>query len=297
MKDKQQGKELVTTTNQIETLKSYDDILAWGEKIVKSQLTPLKEAKDVVVAVLFGRELGMSPMISVNNIYPINGKATLSVHLINGLLIKHGVVIENIRQYEPCIAFAMKGEDDKAVLQDENGKVIKRNGEGNIPDGVKAYPVILREGFADEPAGEFEIRGNKITNYKTVIKLTRTLRQPDGSYRETSVISSYSINEASIAELTGKDNWKKYPKQMCHARALAFGARMIADDLMNGMYETSELADASNINYNMTEEGKVTIIKEEAKNSINTHNTQTISEVEEVSPENSENKNTSNINN
>lgn len=282
MKDtNKQSKELATTDSGLTDFKSFEEIQAWAEKIVKSQLTPLKEAKDVVVAILFGRELGMSPMISVNNIYPINGKGTLSVHMINALLQTHGVVLENVRQYEPCLYYALKGDDGKAAMFDGNGNIVKRNGEGNIPDGVKATPMILREGFADETPGEHEVRGNKIINYKTIIKLTRKLKQIDGSFKEMSIYSSYSYAEARDAGLLEKDNWKKYPKQMCHARALAFGGRMIAADLMLGMYETSELADNSNLKYTVTEDMKVEIITDNNKKTMNTNLAEDVVEIKE----------------
>lgn len=282
METKETTKELATTNKDFTDFKSMEEILTWGNEIVKSQLTPLKEGKDVVVAVLFGRELGMSPMISVSNIYPINGKGTLSVHMINALLQKAGVVIENIRQYEPCMNFVLKGEDGQPVFVDDSGRTVKRDDKGNIPDGVKCAPIILREGFADETPRENEVRGTKIINMKTVIRLTRKLKQPDGSFKEMTVDSSYSIMEAQNAGFyPKKDNWKNFPKQMCHARALAFGGRMIAADLMLGMYETSEMADATNVDYRMNEEGKVTILSTNVSKPINTSNTETVIEIKE----------------
>lgn len=290
--NKETNKELATTTDALLNFKSFEDIQAWGEKIAKSKLTPLKEGKDVVVAVLFGRELGMPPMVSVNNIYPINGKGTLSVHMINALLQKHGVVIENIRQYEPCIYFALKGDDGKAAIFDNAGNVVKRDDKGNIPEGCK--PMILREGFADEDPRPHEVRGTKIVNYKTIVRLTRKLKQPDGSFKEMTVDSSYSINEAQSADLyPKKDNWKNFPKQMCHARALAFGGRMIAADLTLGMYETSELADVNNIKYNMKDDGHVEILNTEVSKTVNTDSIQTVEEVKEESSVDSQDKNPS----
>lgn len=283
METKNNTKELATTTDTVLDFKSIEEIQAWGDKIAKSQLTPLKEGKDVVVAVLFGRELGMPPMVSVNNIYPINGKGTLSVHMINALLQKHGVVIENIRQYEPCIMFALKGEDGKAAIFDAKGNVAKRDDKGNIPEGCS--PMILREGFADETPKEHEVRGTKIVNYKTIIRLTRKLKQPDGTFKEMSVDSSYSLAEATSADFyPKKDNWKNFPKQMCHARALAFGGRMIAADLTLGMYETSEIADTvKGMQYDMKEDGHIEILNNDVKEPINTSSIQTVEEVKEES--------------
>jgi hypothetical protein len=74
-------------------------------------------------------------------------------------------------------------------------------------------------------------------------------------------IVSYRWSEAVKAGLTSKDNWVKMGRIMMRARALAIGARLAAPEAMLGMYETTELADAKGINYEVTEEGEVTIIE------------------------------------
>ena len=250
--------EVAVSNDTLLAFKNLEEIQAFGDKIAKSGLTPLKEGKDVMAAILFGRELGLQPMVSVNNIYPINGKGTLSVHIINALLQKNGIVVEVIRNYEPCVPFALKAEEGgKAALFDSNGKEVARNADGTAPAG--SSPIVLREGFVDEVPKDHEVRGTKITNYKTVLKFTRQLKQPYGPPKDQIIESSYSISEAAQAGLTGKDNWKNYPKAMTLNRALAFGGRLIGSDIMMGMSETTELADAYNIPYKVVdaENGKV----------------------------------------
>lgn len=58
-------------------------------------------------------------------------------------------------------------------------------------------------------------------------------------------IVSYTWREAKIAQLTGKDNWQKYPRNMMYWRCFSLGARRIAADHCMGMYMASELADAT----------------------------------------------------
>lgn len=231
--------------------KSFSEMKTWGEEIVKSGLTPLKTGVAVVAAVMMGKELGLEPMISVNNIIPINGKATLGIHLINALLLKAGIVTEIIRNYEPCVAFAMKGENNEPY----------RGEKGDEP------LTILRIGFADEEAKDYEVKGKKIKDYRTVVKMTRNLKQEDGTFRLMSVTSSFSYQDAVQADLVTKDNWSKYIKQMCLHRATAFAGRMIAADITLGMYETSEMADVAGVPYIIDTEGKVTIIEPNVKES------------------------------
>jgi len=46
--------------------------------------------------------------------------------------------------------------------------------------------------------------------------------------------SDFSMQEATTAGLTGKDNWKKYPSDMLFARAISRGARRFAPGIFGG---------------------------------------------------------------
>lgn len=272
MEDKQvikTSEAAVTTIGDLQ-FKSFSEMKSWGEEVVKSGMTPLKTGGAVVAAVMMGKELGLEPMVSVNNIIPINGKATLGIHLINSLLLRAGILTEVVRDYEPCVAFGMKGDDGKAYI--DNGK-----------------PVILRIGFADEEPKSHEVKGKTIVDYRTTVKMTRSLKQVDGTYKTMIVTESFSYNDAIAADLVNKDNWKKYMKKMCMQRATAFAGRMIASDILLGMYETSEMADASHVPYVMTEEGKITIIETDVKEPNSSEHFETVEEVvteNEVNPNN-----------
>lgn len=49
-------------------------------------------------------------------------------------------------------------------------------------------------------------------------------------------VSTFTIEEARNAGLTGKDNWKKYPKRMLQLRARAFALRDKFPDVLMGVY-------------------------------------------------------------
>lgn len=51
----------------------------------------------------------------------------------------------------------------------------------------------------------------------------------------------YTMDEAKTAGLTGKDNWRHFPKDMLWNRCMALGARKIAPDVLAGMYTPDEL--------------------------------------------------------
>ncbi len=52
---------------------------------------------------------------------------------------------------------------------------------------------------------------------------------------------SFSIDEAKVAGLLGKDNWRKYPAAMLRARCIAALARAVYPDIFMGVYEPDEL--------------------------------------------------------
>lgn len=54
--------------------------------------------------------------------------------------------------------------------------------------------------------------------------------------------SSFTIDQAKRASLTGKNNWKAYPEDMLYARAMARGARTFCPDALGGaMHDPDEL--------------------------------------------------------
>ena len=50
----------------------------------------------------------------------------------------------------------------------------------------------------------------------------------------------YTLKEAQLAKLTGKETWRAYQANMLRARAISNGARMIGPDLLAGMSYTPE---------------------------------------------------------
>lgn len=57
------------------------------------------------------------------------------------------------------------------------------------------------------------------------------------------VTITWSIERARAAQLTGKDNWKKFPAQMLAARVVAEGVRACFPACLNGFYLVEEVQD------------------------------------------------------
>ena len=54
--------------------------------------------------------------------------------------------------------------------------------------------------------------------------------------------SEFNMDDAKRAGLAGKDNWKKWPKEMLFWRAVAKGVRRIAPEAIMGLYTPDELS-------------------------------------------------------
>ena len=210
--------------------------------LVKSQLCPLKKESDVVVAILTGNQYGFPYMTSINNIYPINGKPTMSVHLMRALLLKYKILPQKVYDFEPIYEFAKLNETKDGWAMKE---VPNPNGAGTI----KVFARTTR-GFKDEcPEGYALVKEvDRITKY--IFK--RKVKMADGSYEELTATSEFKMSDAVSANLLDKENWIKYPARMCDARAFSIGSREIGSDFLLGIYSVGELADEFNVKYTVS---------------------------------------------
>lgn len=61
-------------------------------------------------------------------------------------------------------------------------------------------------------------------------------------------VSAFTEADAKAANLLGKDNWRKYPRDMYYWRAVAKGVRRICPDAVMGLYTAEEITEGAVIN-------------------------------------------------
>lgn len=231
-----------------ETTQALESMRTLAGTLIKSGLCPLKKVEDVIVAIITGNQFQFPFMTSINNIFPINGKPTLSVHLQRALILRNKIIFNKLNDYEALYEWAKIGDDGKLVMKE------LRNAQGQ----TKSVPVILKISTVQDKPLELctaikEV--DRITKYK----FTRLIKLEDGSFERLEVISEFKMSDAGKAGLLEKDVWIKYPARMCDARAFAIGSREIASDVTLGISTVSELADAHNIKYTVSENFEETI--------------------------------------
>jgi hypothetical protein len=196
-------------------------MLALAEVLVKGDLCPLKKPADVMLALMTGETLGIPLITAISQIYPINGRPSLGTHIQKGLALKHGIIYKRTRHYEPFYMFVEADKDGSPKLVD---KIVNKV--------VTKVPVIISEGFLDEqPQGSLKKEIDKVTEYE----LQRDIQTASGKWVTITQRGSFSLREALQAELSNKDNWKHYPKDMLDARAFDRAMSEIADDIKGGL--------------------------------------------------------------
>lgn len=86
----------------------------------------------------------------------------------------------------------------------------------------------------------FQNAGGKVQwTERSDTRAAATFTHPSGG----SVEIVWTIERAKQAQLTGKDNWKKFPAQMLSARVSAEGVRACYPAALSGFYVTEEVED------------------------------------------------------
>jgi hypothetical protein len=115
--------------------------------------------------------------------------------------------------------------------------------EGRHPGTVAAeYHIIQGRPAlkADAILARFQSAGGKVEwSEYTDECVSGTFSHPAGG----SLKVDWDMTRAKAAGLGGKDNWKKYPRQMLRARAISDGVRGVYPAVLQGFYTPEEVQD------------------------------------------------------
>ena len=159
-----------------ENPQSLTQAMSFADTISKSGVIPsalIGKPADILVVLLTGRELGLSPMQSLRSIHVVQGKPVLGADLYRALAMGH----------RDCEYFRL------------------------------VESSALKATFATKRKGSDEQQ------------------------------KTYTIDDARLAGLTNKDNWKRMPTEMLVARCSAILARLVYPDAFAGVYSESEEPD------------------------------------------------------
>jgi hypothetical protein len=160
----------------------YETLWKLSQRISNTPFVPtaLRGKNEAVLAcVLYGAELGLGPMQSLNSIHVIEGRTAMSPELMRAMVARHGHRID--------------------VIENSNDVC--------------------------------EVKGTRADTGSTA-----TVR--------------WTIDDAKMAGLAGKNNWKTYPRAMLLARATSELCRIVFPDVIAGLsYTPEEVASIAGIEY------------------------------------------------
>lgn len=169
---------------------NYEMMWKVSQRVTNTPFVPkgLQGKPEAVLAcILYGAEMGIGPMQSLNSIHVIEGRAAMSPELMRAMVARHGHRIDLLR-------------NDSEVC---------------------------------------EMRGER-----TDTGSTATVK--------------WTMEDARLAGLAGKNNWKTYPRAMLLARCTSELCRILFPDIIAGLsYTPEEVASIEGVEYTEPEQPRV----------------------------------------
>lgn len=133
--------------------------------------------------------------------------------------------------------FGVKAPDQAVAL------MLVAQAEGRNPfEAARDYHIIQGRPAlkADAILARFQQAGGRVEWLEyTDSKVAGKFSHPQGG----SVTVDWTMERAKTAGLTGKDNWKNYPRAMLRARCISEGVRTVFPGVASGIYSVEEVQD------------------------------------------------------
>lgn len=198
-----------------------------------NQLIPagIKTDSQAIALISMGESLGMSDMVALQSLEFIQGQLTVKAKMVSGLLANAGIAVQTIQDCEPVTKTVLKPIPKYRVNDDGTTEPVK-DANGKLCYAVDENGVVMTR--------EEEVLTD---DFVTTIKFTRYFDKIGPVSQEISFYWSDAVN----AGWNIKANWIKMKRYMMHARCLTRGARIVGADIIGGLYDNYEIADAKDI--------------------------------------------------
>ena len=251
------------------------------KKVMASEKGGIKSVADGLAVLMRCQDLRLPFSSCLEHIHVINGKTGVDIHIAKSLLLRAGVVWECTKDYAPQYQYT---DGNTIYLETQipqycvKCRTAKEAMDATKDDTVGIYPVQWYTDLKGNVYNEFQVSDKcvKAINKSHALKLAKegqfpVIRIPAqpidfvteykftrfkeiiGKVVEMKATSHFSFSEAQTAGLTDKDNYVKYARTMVSHRAFILGARDIADDILMGVMETTELKSVNNVEIDDTD--------------------------------------------
>ena len=239
------------------------------KKFMSSEKGGIKSIADGLSILARAQDLQLPFTTCIEHIHVINGKTGIDIHIIKSLLSRAGIVWKCTKDYVPQYQYT---DGNTIYLETQlpqycvKCRTPKEAIEVTKDETVGVYPVHWYADLKGNIYNEFEVSDKcvKAINRQHALKIAsegkfpvlRIPAQPidfvteyeftrrnmiNGKEVITTTTSHFSFSEAQTADLFKKDTYVKYARIMIGHRAFVFGACDIADDILMGCMETTEL--------------------------------------------------------
>ena len=245
------------------------------KKIMTSEKSGITSVADGLAILMRAQDLQLPFSTCLEHIHVINHKTGVDVHIIKSLLSRAGVVWKCTKDYTPQYQYT---DGNTIYIETQlpqycvRCRTAKEAEELTKDDVVGVYPLQWYADLKGNIYNEFEVspkcvkainkahalkiaaEGNfpviripaQPIDYVTEYEFTR-YQMINGKERERKCTSHFSYSEARNAGFFEKDTYVKYARIMIAHRAFTLGARDIANDLIMGCMETTELNLVNNV--------------------------------------------------
>lgn len=244
-------------------------------RIIKSKKGGIETINDGFAILMRAKDLNLPFSTCIEHIHVINGKTGIDVHVIKALLLRAACVWKCTKDYQALYEYTdginvfVDGKLPEYCVRCNNKKeALDKAKDDKDNNFMYVYPVTYYKDFNGKVYKEYQLNANyKLVRSKEEVTAAKAenkvpiYRIPNvpvdyiteyefTRYINGDVIHSvgrFTYSEASQADLFEKDTYKKYPRILISHRAFTFGARDIADDVLFGVYEMTELKIMNNI--------------------------------------------------
>jgi len=244
-------KESITDIVNIKNQEDLNNIMA---TIAKGNPILFPTAASAITKFVKSKELGIGFITGAEHMHEIQGKTGIDIHIVRAILLSSkDIYWTKVKDYTQVPKYATVDKqyfdyvpEGHKVIKAKEPNAMKLEKDNAIAEGL--IPLVLT-GY----------------DYVTEYKFSRIKRLSDGSTITLEATGKFSWNDALQAGLPLDKNgafnelsaWFKYRQLMVDTRAFTFGSRAIADDLLLGMREYTELLDIEGKNYDVDKEGNV----------------------------------------
>lgn len=236
-------------------------------ELCKNKGIAINTPAEALTLYMKAKELNIGFANAIDHMHVINGKTGIDIHILKAVLLRAGGFIRWTKTLDYAPLYKYKDSNDGTTwISHLRPKAFMEwliNDDPFYEDAVYGTPNTFKKLKEEGKLIIIPVSNSgkpEPFDYATEYKFEREFEF--GKQKKLEIrheISRFTVSQALRIEKNNKEGsiWQTNPEIMVDHRAFTFGARAIASDLLKGCYETKELYDMCNIDYEIDSDGKI----------------------------------------